>query len=188
MTIKKLTILLCSLVLTCACVNDTARTKPVANSNGAAKTSPLKIITSKQDHVIELLSFIESYSSLAAEMQKKIFAETNQKLAENNSDLALRFQLATMLALPSSRLRDNTKAQSILQDLLQDNSLNPADSALLGLLYEYTSDNIKQSLKSREESKKTESIQQKYEALEQKLNELKNIEKSMSERDAKPSN
>lgn len=144
--------------------------------------------TSKQDHVVELLSFMESYSNLAPEMQKKVFAETNQKLAENNSDLALRFKLASMLALPSSRMRDNTKAQYLLQDLLQGNSLNPADSSLISLLYEYTSDNTRQLQKSREESKKLDSIQQKYEALEQKLNELKNIEKTMSERDAKPSN
>jgi hypothetical protein len=100
-----------------------------------------------------------------------------------------------MLALPSSRLRDNAKAQNLLQDILQENTLHPSDFALVGLLYEYTTDYTKQLQKSRDEKKNIESVQQKYEALElknklleQKLNELKNIEKTMNDRDSKSSN
>jgi len=188
MNIKNFTILLCSLVLACGCINKTDMSK-------AAPAKSYKAMASKQDHVIELISFIDSYSNLAPEIQKKVFTETNQALAENSKDLVLHIKLACMYALPSSRMRDNAKAQNLLQDLLQGNILNPADSSLVSLLYEYTSDNTKQLQKSREDIKKLDSIQQRYEALEQKnkaleqkLNELKNIEKTMSERDTKPSN
>jgi hypothetical protein len=145
--------------------------------------------------VVELLAFIDTYSNLAPEMQKKVFTETNQVLAENKNSLLHRLKLASMLGLPSSRLRDNAKAQNLLQDILQENTLHPSDFALISLLYEYTTDYTKQSQKSRDEIKKLESVQQKYEALElknklleQKLNELKNIEKTMNDRDSKSSN
>jgi hypothetical protein len=128
-------------------------------------------------------------------MQKKVFAETNQILAENKNNLLSRLKLASMLALPTSRVRDNAKAQNLLQDILQENTLHPADFALSSLLYEYTTDYTKQQQRNREEIKKLESAQQKYEALElknkvleQKLNELKNIEKTMNDRDSKSSN
>lgn len=195
---KNLIILLCSLVLTCACVNKTNMSKP----SPGTKTNTLLAEISKQGHGMELLAFIENYSALAADAQKKIFSETTQALAENKNDLRHRVRLACMHALPGSYVRDNTKAQTLLQNLILENILNPADLALVNLLYEYTTDNTKQSQKYREESKRLDSLQQKYGALEQKnealeqknkeleqkLYELKNIEKTMSERGAKPSN
>lgn len=192
MNSKNFTILLCSLMLSCSCSNNAI----VSSANGnAGRTNTLKTSAFKQNNVVELLAFIDSYSNLAPEMQKKVFAENNQMLAENKNNLLSRLKLASMLALPSSRLRDNAKAQNLLQDILQENTLNPSDFALISLLYEYTTDYAKQSLKSREETKKLESAQQKYEALElknkvleQKLNELKNIEKTMNDRDSKSSN
>jgi hypothetical protein len=192
MNSKNFTILLCSLVLGCACSNNAIVSSGTGN---AGRTNTLKTSAFKQNNVVELLAFIDSYSNLTPEMQKKVFTETNQILAENKNNLLSRFKLATMLALPSSRLRDNAKAQNLLQDILQENTLNPSDFALISLLYEYTTDYTKQSQKSREEAKKLESAQQKHEALElknkvleQKLNELKNIEKTMNDRDSKSSN
>lgn len=200
---KNLMILLCSLVLTCACVNRTVMDKPAPVSDGDTKINNLLTAeAARQDHGIELLAFIENYSNLAPDAQKKIFSETTQALAENKNDLKHRIKLACMLALPGSYARDSVKAQPQLQNLIQENILNPADLALVNLLYEYTTDIAKQAQKYREESKKLDSIQQKYGALEQKnevleqknkeleqkLYELKNIEKTMSERGAKPSN
>jgi len=191
---KNFTILLCSLMLGCACSNNAIVSNSHANGN-AGRAITVKTSAFKQNNAVELLAFIDSYSNLTPEMQKKIFAETNLILAENKNNLLSRFKLAIMLALPTSRLRDNAKAQNLLQDILQENTLNPSDSALISLLYEYTTDYAKQSQKSREETKKLESVQQKYEALElknkvleQKLNELKNIEKTMNDRDSKSSN
>jgi len=189
---KNFTILLCSLIFTCACSNNPFINNTAGNSK-VSKTNSLKAIISKQNYAIELLAFIDEYSNLTPEVQKKAFAETTQVLAENKNNLLYRLKLASMLALPTSRMRDNTKAQNLLQDILQENVLSSSDSALVSLLYEYTTDYTKQSQKSREEIKKVEAIQQKYEAselksraLEQKLNELKNIEKTMNERDTKP--
>jgi hypothetical protein len=193
MNSKNTTILLCSLILACACSNNQIVSNSAANGNGRINT--IKTSAFKQNNVAALLAFIDSYSNLTPEMQKKVFAETNQMLSDNKNNLLNRLRLASMFALPSSRLRDHAKAQNLLQEILQENTLHPSDFSLVSLLYEYTTDYTKQSQKNREEMKKLESVQQKYEALEiknkaleQKLNELKNIEKTMNDRDSKSSN
>jgi len=169
-------------------------TKQSIHDSGT-RNNGVRLFSSKQDHTLELLAFCESYSNLTAEAQKKVFTLSNQALATNKNDLMHRIKFAIMLALPSSRLRDATKAQSLLQDLLQDDGLSESDAALVGLLYEYTVFDNKQLQKGREETKKHEVMQQKYdallqknEALEQKLNELRNIEKTMTERNTKTDN
>lgn len=191
MNYRNLIIIACGILL-CGCSN-----KAIINSTatGSNRGNALTINPFKQSHTTTLLAFMNSYSNLTPEMQKKVFTETSQMLAENKNHVLNRLKLASMLALPGSRLRDNNKAQLLLQELLQDNALASSDEALISLLYEYTTDNIRQLQKSREDIKKLESMQQKYEAmelknksLEQKLNELKNIEKTMSNRDSKSSN
>ncbi|HEY9278361.1 MAG TPA: hypothetical protein VIO87_09170 [Methylotenera sp.] len=195
MNSKNFTIILFSLIFGCACSNNAIVSNNTTGNGNAGRANTLKTNAFKQNNAIELLAFIDSYSNLAPEMQKKVFAETNQVQAENKNNLLSRLKLASMLALPTSRLRDNAKAQNLLQDILQEHTLHPADFALISLLYEYTTDYTKQSQKNRDEIKKLESAQQKYEALElknkvleQKLNELKNIEKTMNDRDSKSSN
>lgn len=187
---RNLTILLCSLILISGC-SSIAANSPASNGK-ASRTSSLKAIISGQNLSAELLAFIDDFSNLTPELQKKAFAETTQVLAQNRNNLLHRLKLASMYALPTSRMRDNAKAQSLLQEILQENMLSSTDSALISLLYEYTTDYAKLSQKGREDSKKIESLQQKYEsmelknkALEQKLNELKNIEKTMIERDTR---
>lgn len=196
MRFKNLIVFSCSLILLCACATKNSTVKPSApnnaNSNGSLADSITKIINAKHERSDEILSFIESYSNLAPDAQKKTFVSTNQALAENKLSIVLRTKMAIMLALPTSRMRDPAKAQNLLQDLLREDSLEPQESALLGLLYEYAQNDSKQLQKSRDDAKKVDSTQQKYEvlqqkheALEQKLNELKNIEKTMGERNTK---
>ena len=146
----------------------------------------------KQDHINNLLLFIDHFSNDTLEAQKKLFNETIHALTENKSDLTERIKLAIMLSLPSSRMRDTAKAQNLIQDLLQENTLNPLDSALTGLFYEYVLDDIKQAQKNKDDLKKldlsqqkVELLQQKYDALDKKLNDLKTIEKTISDRDNK---
>lgn len=178
MNVKKLFVLIACLSALSACA-----TKPHISKPDEVK----------QESIAELLAFSDSYSNLTSESQKATFAETNQTLAVNKSDVTQRIKLAIMLSIPSSRLRDVGKAQALLQNLLQENSLNPSESSLVSLLYEYILDTAKQTQKNRDDAKKLEAaqvryenLQQKYDELEQKLNDLKNIEKTMNDRDTKP--
>lgn len=193
MTIKHFIVLFSSICLLGACTKGNVRTASAQVTSSAVHGIKNGIL--KRDYALELLYFIDQYSNLAPDMQKKLFAETNQQISENKNYAFNRLKLASMLSLPSSRMRDNAKAQTLLQELLQGNTLSSAEYSLISLLYEYTTDNGKQQQRNREDAKKLESVQLKYEALElktrileQKLNELKNIEKTMNERDSKPSN
>ena len=178
-----------------ACASKGMTSKPVDKESSMSKTLEIKkteMSDSKLDRVDNLLLFIDRFSNDTFDVQKKSFNETNRALIENKTDLTERIKLAIMLSLPSSRLRDTTKAQSLLQDLLQENTLNPSESALTSLFYEYVLDDIKQSQKNRDDLKKLdlsqqklEALQQKYDALDKKLNDLKNIEKTISDRDSK---
>lgn len=169
--------------------------KLAEKESNATKTLDIKKTetpSSKQDRVNSLLLFIDRFSNDTLDAQRKSFNDTNRALIENKFDLTERIKLAIMLCLPSSRMRDTAKAQNLLQDLLQESSLNPTESALTSLFYEYVLDDIKQSQKNRDDLKKLdlnqqklEALQQKYDALDKKLNDLKNIEKTMSDRDSK---
>lgn len=190
--IISLSILLLSLS---ACASKGMTSKPADKESSMSKTLEIKrteMSDSKQDRVNNLLLFIDRFSNDTFDVQKKSFNETSRALIENKTDLTERIKLAIMLSLPSSRLRDTAKAQSLLQDLLQENTLNPGESALTSLFYEYVLDDIKQSQKNRDDLKKLdlsqqklEALQQKYDALDKKLNDLKNIEKTISDRDSK---
>lgn len=194
MQIKIIMILLCALALNCGCATKQASGKNTATNNA------VKLVPSTQIQVIELLEFCDTYSNLTAEAQKKAFATSTQVLANNKNDLMHRIKQAMMLALPSSHVRDTAKAQNLLQDLLQESNLNSPENALISLLYEYTLFDNKQLQKNRDDLKRLEStqqknealqlkydtLQQKNEALELKLNNIKNIEKTMNERNTKP--
>jgi|GEM_PF-508283 len=178
-----------------ACASKGMTSKPADKESSMSKTLEIKkteMSDSKLDRVDNLLLFIDRFSNDTFDVQKKSFNETNRALIEYKTDLTERIKLAIMLSLPSSRLRDTAKAQSLLQDLLQENTLNPSESALTSLFYEYVLDDIKQSQKNRDDLKKLdlsqqklEALQQKYDALDKKLNDLKNIEKTISDRDSK---
>lgn len=200
----KVTISLSVLALSLgACASMT--NKPAEKEANASRTLDIKkneMPASRQDRVNSLLLFIDRFSNDTLDVQKKSFNETNRALIENKSDLTERIKLAIMLSLPSSRIRDTAKAQNLLQDLLQENSLDLTESALTSLFYEYVVDDIKQSQKNKDDLRKLDSsqqklemlgqkydaLQQKYDALDKKLNDLKNIEKTISDRDTKAIN
>jgi hypothetical protein len=163
-----------------------------ANATNTLEMKKTETSALQQERVNSLLLFIDRFSNDTLDAQRKSFNETNRALIENKSNLTERIKLAIMLSLPSSRLRDTVKAQNLLQELLQGNSLNPTESALTSLFYEYVLDDIKQYQKNKDDLKKLdltqqklEALQQKYDALDKKLNDLKNIEKTISDRDSK---
>lgn len=137
-----------------------------------------------------LLEYAGSFVELSAEAQKKELAQINQSLAQNKNDLNIRMKAAMIYALPNSRQRDVVKAQVLLDDLLREKTLDNERKTLAALLRDYILENNKLSQKARDEQKradtlqqKADSLQQKADTLQQKLDELKNIEKTMVDRD-----
>lgn len=137
---------------------------------------------------VELLHFIANYSDQTAETQKEIFLENTHALANNKMDAKLRIKQSAMLALPNSVMKDPSTANLQLQSLLDNQSLNESETNLVKLLLSYSRDNNKQVTKVNELAKKNDLLKQKNKSLAQKLNDLKNIEKTMIERNTKTNN
>lgn len=206
-------------ILLCICSALTACVKPVTKQTvepkQAAETKSVepkpvggvKLIPSKNSDASEFLNFAEAYSDLSADAQKQELQATNQVLARNSNDLLHRMKLVMIYGLPSSSLADTPKAQNLLQQLLQENTLANTQLAFAHMLFDHLIAVNKVAKNNRDEEKRVDGLQQKNEALQlkleaaqqkleasqhkldaaqQKIDELKNIEKSMGTREPAP--
>jgi len=160
--------------------------------NQSAKSSPIgmaKLQRYFDDPIVQTLEFHDQYSNLTMEAQKKVFADTTQALQKDKLHPLNRVRMATMLSIPTSHARDPVKAQPLLRDLMNDQTLQPELHTYVGMLYEFSLDYARQQQKLKEASKQSDQVDQKYqlllkkyEALEQKIHALKTIEKSINAR------
>ena len=174
-------------------------TKPNIESK---PSNAIKLAPAEANSASEFLKFAESYSDLPAPVQKQALIITNQVLLANPNDLLHRMKLVMIYGLPSSNLQDSQKAQNLLQQILQENMLLNSQQAFAHVLFDYivainklnknTQHDDKQvmqlQLKLEATQQKLEAAQQKMAASQQKMIELKNIEKSMGEREAATKN
>jgi FtsZ-binding cell division protein ZapB len=144
-----------------------------------------------------LLEFIGGFIELPIEVQRKELAQIHLSLLQNKDDINNRMKIAMIYGFPSSRLRDISKAQILLDDLLHEKTLDNERKTLVILLRYHIYENNKLSQRSREEQKRADTLQQKAdtlqekledmqkrsEALQKKLDDLKEIEKTMVSRD-----
>lgn len=183
---NKPTLTLCLLsLLLCGCATQ-------SNPNMAPTEARLgqKRTSAPHDHVSPMLQLSESFTRLPSEAQKKLVHDTNLAVQAQNHAWLDKMKLATMLTLANSDVRDPSKAQPLLQALIQSDAVSAADVAYLKLLQELNTAQLKLLQKSKDDAKnienlhqKYDALQKKYEALEQKLTDLKNIEKSLSDRE-----
>ena len=137
-----------------------------------------------------ILDYVGRFSGLSAEDQKKELVQINENLSLNKLDFNYRMKAGIIYAMPTTRLHDASKAQSFLDSLMREKSLDMQRKALVNLLRDYISENGKLALentkllqentvllqKSRDEQKRTDTLQQT-------LDNLKAIEKTMSDRE-----
>lgn len=181
MQFRKILIVIASMCLISSCAATAVAEKgEVDATNAGIKFSPIT-----HARTIELLDFIAIYPELTPETQRAFYMEVSQELLLHGNDLKLSIQQGAMLALPNSEVRDTTAAQTVLQTLLENKALNESDASLVKLLLTFTLDHNKQLSKVRDEAKKNEELKQKNKSLVQKLDDLKNIEKTMIERNTK---
>lgn len=133
----------------------------------------------------ELLNFIAEYSSSTSVQQAQVYQDVLEASRSNPNDNKLLIKKAAMLAIPNSEVRNITDAITLLNALLSANNLNTSDTHLVSLLLIYTKENSQLVEQTDDLSKKNIALKQKNKALEQKLNDLKNIEKTMIERNIK---
>lgn len=149
-------------------------------TNMAMKDSVLPAFARKDN---ELLAFARHYSELSAEGQKKEYALVTQSLSRSKNDLTSRVKAAMIFGLPASRLRDNGRALALLDEVLRDKSADADTKALAGMLKDYVSERQKFEDNAARLGQKVAEEQKRADSLQQKLDELKNIEKALIERD-----
>lgn len=193
MSIKKLLTVLSLSITLVACVSQVSKLNSDKLNTDVRLASGVKLIPTKNSDASEFLNFAESYANLPIDMQKQELANTNQALALNPNDLLHRMKLVMIYGLPSSSLLDTPKAQNLLQQILQENILVNTQLAYAHVLFDYLIAVNKVNKGNKDDQKradmlqqKNEVLQQKLESAQQKLDELKNIEKSMGERDPAP--
>ncbi|MGB7815971.1 MAG: hypothetical protein WBL28_06450 [Methylotenera sp.] len=182
MKIRTLLISLFICLISVACVNS-------ATKQGTG----IKVNPTKNNDANEFLNYAEAFSNLSPEAQKQELAATHQALALNPNAISHRMKLVMIYGLPTSNLLDTPKAQNLLQQILQEEILSNSQLAFAHLLFDHLVASNKVAKNNRDDQKRVELLQQKNEALQlkldaaqQKLDELKNIEKSMGEREIAP--
>lgn len=142
------------------------------------RSSPAPVVTPEGS----ALAFAQHFGALPADGQKKELAQVTQSLSRNQNDPALRMRAALIYSLPASRHRNNERALALL-DALQRDMRSDADARMLaGLLKDYVSERQKLENNAAKAGQKAAEEQKRAENLQQKLDELKNIEKAMTER------
>jgi len=163
--------------------------QPTSTSNNEKNTNYLFVA---QDDIKKLLSFNHDFINSDQVNQKKKFNEIKQESTKNPKDTTLKINLATMLSLPTSKMKDYSIAKDILEELVNDKSLTESEMTYVETLYAFTLESIKQQQQTKDELKKNElllqkneSLQRKHDILEKKLTDLKNIERKFIDRDSK---
>lgn len=187
MHIKRITILLIYLCLLPAC-SANAESQLVKEESKPLNDSGFIFAPIAHANTAELLKFIADYEQLNKEEQGSAYMKVMQDLAENKNVTKSKIKQAAILAIPSSSLRDTKLAQQQLDTLLADASLSDSNMTLVKLLHAFTLDHNKQKKKTKEAASKANSLKLKNKALSRQLNEIKNIEKTMIERNAKANN
>jgi hypothetical protein len=124
--------------------------------------------------------FAQEFQKLSLEEQRTRVVLLNRT---STQDVKTKLQLVVAYGLPTSRLRDHAKAQSLIDELLKDTSLDAETIAFLGIINDYMAEISKANQKAKDEQKRADLTQQKLDELQKKLDDLKNIEKTMVDRD-----
>jgi hypothetical protein len=148
-----------------------------ANSNGS---NGHPSVAAPYTDYNNLLAFANAFPKLSLEDQRKELASLNQTVAR---DPQTKMQLAIAYGLATSKVRDTTKAQPLLEDIISDKTLDASSLALATIMRDYLNEIGKSGQKSKDEQRRADSAQQKLDELQKKLDDLKNIEKTMVDRD-----
>jgi hypothetical protein len=132
-----------------------------------------------------LLAYAKWYGSLTAENQKLEYTQVMQALGRNAKDILTRLKAAIIFSTPSGAYRNNSRALALLNEL-QHEKLNADVSNFIAVLKADVDDRQKLEDNDARLLQKSRYEQHRADELQQKLDELKNIEKNMIERDHAP--
>ncbi|HEY7986087.1 MAG TPA: hypothetical protein VIE17_04080 [Methylophilaceae bacterium] len=132
-----------------------------------------------------LLAYAKWYGSSTADNQKIEYTQVMQALGRNAKDILTRLKAAIIFSTPAGPYRNTGRALALLNEL-QREKLNDDVITFIAVLKTYVDDRQKFEDNEGRLSQKSRYEQRRADELQQKLDELKNIEKNMIERDHAP--
>lgn len=162
-------------ILVSACAS-TPKTSPPPIPTTPPRENSSSLIQLFNNSDDELLGYAKRFGEMSAESQKKEMSQLQLEIARNKGSQIARIQLAIAYSLPSSRYRDLPKATALTDELLRDKSARSDITAMAWVLRDFIGEYSKLGQKARDEQKRAETLQQK-------LDGLRNIEKTMGDRD-----
>ena len=155
------------------------------NSAGACgNCTAIGVGTKKDAETIETLRYFSRIRGLQSEDLSRehaaaVLALAKQKTAPN------RIKLAFLLCLPNAAFRDDVRASALLAEVLDDKKANASLGNLAELLIYQISEQKRQEERYQKANQSLKDEQKRADQLEQKLDALKNIEKSIIQRESK---
>jgi hypothetical protein len=132
-----------------------------------------------------LLAYARWYGGATADNQKIEYTQVMQALDRNAKDILTRLKAAVIFSTPSGPYRNTGRALALLNEL-QREKLDADVSTFIAVLKAYVDDGQKLEDNDARLLQKSRYEQRRADELQQKLDELKNIEKNMIERDHDP--
>lgn len=130
----------------------------------------------------ELLVYAMRFGNLTLDQQKKELTQVLQALNRNKKDAFIRLKAALIYSLPNSRLHDNAKAIPLLSDLQREKSLGEDVVALVDLLRDLVEERQRADENAARLNQRVRDEQHRADELQAKLDALKNIEKTLIDR------
>lgn len=180
-------VLACMLLSACA-HHPKSATPADPKQEHSPHSSASPVITQQMSSSSSLLEFANNFSALPPETQKKELAAILHKISTNSDDLQQKTRAAIIYSIPGSKLRDALKAQPLLDELAREKQLGKEESAIVSILRDNSAEITKLNQRIREEQRRADDNQQKAGALQQKLDELKQIERTMMQKSLKDPN
>jgi len=169
-----LILILAALLSSCAA----APAQKKQTSATSAELQPRPVV-----HNESILEYTGKFLALPADGQKEELARVNERLALNKVNFNDRTKAAVIYALSSTpEIKDTGKAQTLLDDLVRDQDPDMERSTLTRILRDYIAENTRINKENNRLNQKVHDEQKRADALQQKLEELKNIEKTIVDR------
>jgi len=158
-------------------------TSPSSRPKLTVGQSPADASASKEKPAVNaLLLYAMRLGKLPLDQQKKELAQVMQSLNRNKKDPENRLKAALIYSLPSSRLHDNAKAIALWSELQREKEAEEDVAALVDLLRDVVEERQRADENLARLNQKVRDEQRRSDDLQAKLDALKNIEKTLIDR------
>ncbi|TCV89607.1 hypothetical protein EDC63_102125 [Sulfurirhabdus autotrophica] len=144
----------------------------------------INFVNKKDAETIDTLQYISRVRGLQGDELNREYTSVLQALAKQKTAVN-RIKLAFLLCLPNTNFKDDVRANSLLAEVFEDKKDNSSIANLAALLANQTYELKRQEERFQKMNQAMKDEQKRADQLQQKLDALKNIEKSIIQRESK---